>query len=466
MKYQTMIDEILSNVGGKGNVNSVAHCMTRLRFNLKDDSKANIDAMKSVKGVLGCVNKGGQLQVIIGPSVTDVYNELLEYTGIEAGGSVDVQEDDKADTAPAKKKNFFDWLCDLMSGVIMPIIGPLAGTGMVKAVLAIAVQFGWITKDSQTYTIFYMAADCLFYYMPIFLAYSAGKKFKVNPFLSMVLAAMLVHPTYMGLKSAGEPVHLFGVLPVTLASYTSSVVPILLIVWFQSIIEHFMEKHTPKAIRVFFVPMVVLLITIPVAFVVLGPLGSIIGGYIAGFFTWLDAHASWIVPTLVGFVFPFLVMTGMHIAVSTAQSVQRASVGYATILSPGMMVSNMATSAASFGVALKTKNKELKTLAASTGVTALMGITEPALYGINMEYKTPLYATMLGGLVGGFYAGIMKCKQWSYASSNIFGVAVYLGEDNSFLHICIAVALSMATAFVASYLMFKDDAKKEKVLDA
>lgn len=457
-----LASDVLAAVGGKENVASVTHCITRLRFHLKDAGIPNTEEVKKIPGVLSVVEAGGQYQIVIGPSVGEVYAEVCKLGGFAVQETINENLDKPKEKLTAK--NLFSKLCDTMSGIVMPMIGPLAGSGMIKAILAILVQFNLISTASQTYQIFYMVADGVFYYMPFFLAFSSGKKFGCNPYLSLVLAAMLVNPTYLGMRTAGEAVKLFGFLPVTLASYTSSVVPIILIVWFQSVVEKFATKYIPKAIKVFVVPMIVLLVTVPVGFVVLGPLGSIMGNYLAAFFTFLDTKISWLVPMLVGGLCPLLVMTGMHYAVGTAQSLQRATMGYATILAPGMICSNMAQSAATFGVALKSKNKEVKTLASSVGVTALCGITEPTLYGIGMKYKTPLYCAMAGGAIGGLYAGIMQVKQWAYGTSTIFALPVYLGEDNSFLHICIAVAIAMLSAFVLSYLTFKDP--KDDVIEA
>ncbi len=440
MKYESLVRAILNEIGGEHNIASVTHCMTRLRFTLKDESKANIENVKNITGVVGCVNKGGQFQIVIGTQVADVYNELIQIAHIQTDG-----EEKK------EKKNLISALFDTMASIVMPMIGPLAGAGMIKAILSILVQFSLIDNTTQTYQIFYMVADCVFYYMPFFLAFSAGKKFKCNPYLSLIFAAMLVHPTYLGLKTAGDPVTLLG-LPVTLATYTSSVVPIILIVYFQSIVEKWVTKWTPKAIKTFFVPMIVILVTVPVGFIVLGPLGAIFGNYLASFFTFLDTQVGWLVPMLVGGLCPLLVMTGMHYALGSAQSIQRATVGYATILAPGMVCSNMAQSAATFGVALKTKDKELKSLASTVGVTALCGITEPTLYGIGMKLKRPLYSAMAAGAIGGLYAGLTGVKQWAYGTSTIFALPVYLGSDNSFLNICIAVAISMVLAFVFNVL--------------
>lgn len=453
---EKLINEILRAVGGKENILSATHCITRLRFHLADTKKADIETVKKIDGVVGCVYKAGQFQVIIGPQVNEVYNDLIRMTGLKNEPAVDAKTEDSAE-----KKNILSRLIDTMASIVMPMIGPLAGAGMIKAILSLLTQFALISKDSQTYQLFYLVADGVFYYMPFFLAFSAGKKFKCNPYLSLIFAAMLVHPNYMAMKTAGEAVKLFGFLPVTLASYTSSVVPIILIVYFQSIVEKFFAKITPKAIKVFFVPMVTILITVPVGYVVLGPLGSIVGTYLAKGFTALDTYASWLCPTLVGGLCPLLVMTGMHYALGSAQSIQRATLGYATILAPGMVCSNMAQSAATFGVALKSKNPELKSLASTVGVTALCGITEPTLYGVGLKYKTPLYCAMAGGALGGLFAGLMHVKQWAYGTSTIFALAVYLGEDNSFVYMCIAVAIAMLSAFILSYLTFKDPVQEK-----
>lgn len=453
---EKLVNEILRAVGGKENILSATHCITRLRFHLADTKKADIETVKKIDGVVGCVYKAGQFQVIIGPQVNEVYNDLIRMTGLKNEPAVDAKTEDSAE-----KKNILSRLVDTMASIVMPMIGPLAGAGMIKAILSLLTQFALISKDSQTYQLFYLVADGVFYYMPFFLAFSAGKKFKCNPYLSLIFAAMLVHPNYMAMKTAGEAVKLFGFLPVTLASYTSSVVPIILIVYFQSIVENFFAKITPKAIKVFFVPMVTILITVPVGYVVLGPLGSIVGTYLAKGFTALDTYASWLCPTLVGGLCPLLVMTGMHYALGSAQSIQRATLGYATILAPGMVCSNMAQSAATFGVALKSKNPELKSLASTVGVTALCGITEPTLYGVGLKYKTPLYCAMAGGALGGLFAGLMHVKQWAYGTSTIFALAVYLGEDNSFVYMCIAVAIAMLSAFILSYLTFKDPVQEK-----
>ena len=454
MQYSAMIKEIIKNVGGVDNVESVTHCITRLRFTLKNDGKASIDGCKAIEGVVGCVNKNGQFQVVIGTHVGDVYDELVKTYHVSEDGQSTKANKNK------EKMSLFGKLCDTMSGCVMPIVGPLAASGMIKALLVILTQFNIITTDTTTYQLLYMVADGVFYYLPVFLAFSSARKFGANPFLALIYGVMLVNPTYIELRAAGNPVTLFG-LPVTMASYTSSVIPIILIVYFQSKVEGIVKKYIPKAISIFAVPLVVSLITVPVGFVVLGPLGSIIGNYVAQVFTWMEGTVGWLVPVLVGGLCPLLVMTGMHYALGAAQSVQRASLGYATIMAPGMICSNMAQAASSFGVALKTKNGNLKSLASSVGVSALCGITEPTLYGVGMVYKTPLYAAMAGGAIGGLWAGITGVKQWASGTSNIFSLPIYIGPDNSFMNVIIAVVIAMLSAFVISFIIFKDP--KEEV---
>jgi len=458
MKYESLIKEILNNIGGESNIESVTHCMTRLRFVLKDDKKANVEAVKKISGVVGCLNKGGQFQVVIGTHVSDVFEELIKTANIK----VTEHKGEEEKKSPINK--FFDTI----SGIFMPIIGALAGAGMVKAVLALAVFFKLIDTTSQTYILLFMISDVVFYFLPFFLAYTAAKKFNCNPFLSIIFAGMLLHPTYVGFKAAGEAVAFLGV-PVKLATYSTSVVPIILIVFFQSFVEKLANKISPKAIKVFFVPMLVIFITAPIGLIVLGPLGTILGGYLGQFFTFLDARASWLVPTLVGGLTPLLVMTGMHYSLGAVQATQRAAMGYATILAPGMVSSNMAQAAATFAVSIRTKNRELKSLASSCAVTALCGVTEPALYGVNMKLKRPLYATMIAGACGGLYAGVTGVKAWSAGTSTIFALPIYIGPDNSFINIVIAVVIAMILGFVISFIIYKEPedfkdttAKKDK----
>jgi len=446
MKYEELIKVIISGVGGEKNIKSVTHCMTRLRFNLVDDNLTDQELIKENDGVVNVLNKGGQFQVVIGTHVEDVYQELIDTTNLSS--------DSKEENQP--KQNMISVFFDTIAGIFIPIVGALAGAGMLKAILSVATAMSWLSPNSQTYTILFMISDVVFYYLPFFIAISAAKKFKTSAFLALIFAGMLVHPTFVGLKDLGESVYFLGI-PLRLATYSTSVVPIILIVFFQSYVEKYAKKISPNAVKTFLVPIITILITAPVGLIILGPVGAIAGDYLATFFNFLNERISWLVPTLVGGFFPLLVMTGMHYSVGAAQAVQRASVGYATILAPGALASNMAQAAAVLAVSVKSKNKSIKTLATSVGITAICGITEPALYGITLKYKRPLYATMLAGGIAGFYSGIMGVKAWSAGTSTIFALPIYIGEDNSFMHACISVAIALVLGFVFSFVFYKEE---------
>lgn len=307
-----MASSILSEVGGKENVSQVVHCATRLRFTLKDDTKANTDAIKKIKGVLSVVNAGGQYQIVIGPDVPQVYQEVLSLGGFEASAAVDDPDAEKADNRSRLSK-----ILEGIASIFQPIIPAICGAGLLKAVLALLSVLGWLKSDDMTYKILAAMADSAFYFLPILLANSAARKFKCNQGTAMALAGLLVLPAFMNLftdpvTNEAVAVKFLGILPVTKATYTSSVLPAILGVWLMSIVEHFMQKHTPKAIKFFAVPLVSLFVGATATIVVLGPLGVWVSDLLNQFFTWLNNTAPWIVPTVVGVTTPLMVMTGTH----------------------------------------------------------------------------------------------------------------------------------------------------------
>lgn len=453
-KYQKLASEILAQVGGQENVSALTHCMTRLRFTLKDESKADANVVRNIEGVTGCVSQGGQFQVIIGTHVEEVYEEIAPIGGESSNDDNNNSQDGKG--AVSK-------ILDTIAGCFTPVIGALAGAGMVKAMLSLLSVLGWIDTSGQTYTILNTIGDSVFYFLPFILAVSSAKKFKTNPYIAMAMAGVLLHPNISALKDAGEAVHFLGI-PVVLASYSSSVIPILLIVWLQSYIEKFVKKITPNMIKIFFVPMVVMLICAPVGLIAFGPLGTIIGDVLASFLTWLESYGSWIVPTLIGCLCPLLVMTGMHYSLIPIRYAQMGMLGYESFLMPAMLVSNVCQGAASLAVGIKAKNKDLKTVATSSGFTALLGITEPALYGVNMKLKTPLYSTMIGGAVGGFYVGLMGVRNYASGGTSLLGLPTFIGENtmHSIIHESIGIAIGFAVTFIVTMIIgIKENEEKE-----
>ncbi|MDF2596872.1 MAG: system, beta-glucoside-specific component [Clostridia bacterium] len=450
MDYQKLAKEILTKVGGEDNIIGLTHCATRLRFNLKDESAAKDEALKKVAGVMGVVRKGGQYQVVIGSDVASVYKSLVEMTNLT--------------DEPVKKDNdkkMLDQVIDVMSGIFTPILPAITAAGMIKAILALLVAFKAIANDSQAYQILSFMADAAFYFLPILLASSAAKKFKCNPYLAMMLGGILLHPNFVAMvnasKETGEAIRFFS-LPITNASYASSVLPIILLVWFMSYIEPIADKISPKAIKFFSKPLITILIAGTVGLVVIGPLGYIISNLIAAGIKVLDSYVSWLVPMLVGTFTPLLVMTGTHYGLVPIGINNRMTTGYDTLIYPGMLGSNVAQGGAALAVSIKSKNPEIKQLASSAGITAVCGITEPALYGINLRFKTPLYAAMIGGGIGGLFMGIFKVKNYSGGSPGFLTLPSYIGGDvlTGFYFACIGAAISVVIAFVIAFILYKD----------
>lgn len=453
MDYAKVASKVLEAVGGKDNVQSVIHCMTRLRFNLKDESKVDEEKVKKIKGVVGVVNKGGQFQVVIGNDVPNVYKEVVKLGDFKQAKA----------TPQGESKRGVSAVLDTIAGIFTPIITALIGVGMIQAILAILTLTGLLSTDSQTYQILYILGQSGMYFLPVLLAYTAANKFGCNPFLAVAVAGTMLHPDLAALFSASESIHFLG-LPVRAANYSSSVIPIILAVWAMSYIERFADKVTPKVVKTIVKPIIVLLITVPVTLIVLGPLGTIIGDYLAQGIMFLNERVSWLVPTLLGAFCPLFVMTGMHYSLLPISTAAFATVGFETVLCPSMLVSNIAQGAAGLAVAVKTKNKDFKQVALSGGITGVMGITEPILYGCNVRLKKPLYAVMAAGGIGGFYLGINSVGSYSMASPGLLALPGYIGGASmtNFIYACIGSAIAFGVAFVGTLILGFEDVPVEE----
>lgn len=452
MNYPKLASDIIKNVGGDANVANVTHCATRLRFNLKDVSKANEETLKKTKGVMGVVNKGGQFQIIIGSDVASVYYEILKLGDFEKGSSNDTGE----------KKNVVSVVLDTIAGIFTPILPAITGAGMIKAVLVLLTASGLLGTESQSYYILNFISDAAFFFLPMFLAYTSAVKFKCNPFMAMSLAGVLLHPNLTALVGAGNPVHFLG-LPVTLATYSSSVIPIILTVWLMSYVEKFADKISPKPIKFFSKPLITLLVVAPIALIALGPIGTVVGNVVAQGVNILSAKAGWLVVLLMGAFSPLLVMTGMHYSFFPIVFTQMATSGYDTILGPGMLAANIAQGAAALCVALKSKNSDLKQLAGSSGITAVLGITEPALYGVNLKLKKPFIGVMIGGAVGGLYGGIVGLKGYAMAVPGLAALPIFIGpEGSNFINAIIVCVIAFVVTFVATWFLGFEDLVDEE----
>ncbi|MCJ1969888.1 beta-glucoside-specific PTS transporter subunit IIABC [Lactococcus carnosus] len=451
MDYKKLADQVITHVGGKKNIQNLTHCATRLRFNLTDDTKASTNDLKQLQGVLGVTKGGGQYQVIIGNDVEKVYDLLIEMLGFSDGGSED-----------KKNQHIGTRLIDIISSIFTPILPVITASGMLKALLALCTAFKWVDPATSTvYQVINFMADAAFYFLPIFLAISASKKFKCNTYLAAMLGGVLLHPNFIAMvtasKESGNAIK-FAFLPIYNASYASTVIPIILTVWFMSYIERYAKKYSPKMIAFFIVPLITVLITGLVALVILGPVGYVVGNYIASGVIFLDRTAGWLVPTLLGACFPLLVMTGTHYGIIPIGANNIMTLGYDAMIGPGNLPSNIAQGGAALAVGIKTKKSDIKQLAFSSGITAVCGITEPALFGINVRFKTPLYAAMAGGGVGGLFIGLMGVRRFASGSPGLLTLPVYIGDKGltNIINACIGCGIAFIVSFVISYLLYKE----------
>lgn len=447
MKYQDTAQAILKAVGGEKNINRATHCITRLRLELKDEDRVSDDKVKSIPGVIGIMKKNGQYQIILGNDVGNYYKEFTKLGKFES----DTISKEKTGTILEK-------IIEYIAGSMTPIIPAMLGGGMLKVLVIVLPMFGILKSDSQTISFLTFFGDAPYYFMPIFLAYSASKKLNVTPTLAMSVAGILLHPNFVQMVETGNPLNLFGA-PVTPANYGSSVIPILIMVWLMTYIEKFFNKITPAVTKSFLQPTLVLLVSGFVALVLVGPLGVIVGEGLSNLVGQMYGIAGWLTLALLGAIMPFIVMTGMHWAfapIFLAASVATPDV----LILPAMLGSNLAQGAASIAVALKSKNSNTKQIAFAAGFSALLaGITEPALYGVTLKYKKPLYAAMIGGGLAGLFVGLTGVEAYLFAVPSLIALPqfIYSEQSSNIINALIATVISILVTFVLAYILGIDE---------
>ncbi|WNS78262.1 beta-glucoside-specific PTS transporter subunit IIABC [Domibacillus sp. DTU_2020_1001157_1_SI_ALB_TIR_016] len=453
MDHTALAKDILKLVGGEENVQSVVHCMTRLRFTLSDNSKADRAQLENLPGVMGTNISSGQFQIIIGNNVPKVYQALVQNSHISTEGN-------KA-TESKEKKNPVTAVFEVIAGVFTPIIPAIAGAGMIKGFLALFVTLGWLTPESQTYAILNIIGDGAFYFLPILLAVSAARKFNTNPFIAASVGAAILHPNLAALFASGEKIEFIGIPVTVVATYSSTVIPILLAIWAASYVEKWIDRITHQSLKLIVVPTLTLLIIVPFTLIAVGPLGTVIGDYLSTGVNFLFNNAAIVSSILLGATFSLIIMTGMHYALSPIIINGLAQNGFDYMI-PAMFVANMGQAGAALAVSLRTKNTKFKSLAFTTGITALMGITEPAMYGVNMKLKRPFVAAMIGGAAGGFYNGLTGAKSFVITgNAGLPGIPVLIGP--TFVHALIGLVIAFAAAIIAGYFLgFKDVETEQK----
>lgn len=452
-----LAEKCIEYVGGTQNIKAVSHCATRLRLTLINQNVVNEKALLELPEVMKIMNVGAQTQIIIGSDAPELYGVVSKIVDAENASEV---ADTKISIEEKKtgKKQMMGKFFDACSSMFTPLVPAFTAAGMIKAVLAVLVAVFGLAKTSQEYIIINYVSDTIFYFLPIYLGVTAAIYFGCNKFIAAAIAAMFVHPTYTGMVSAGEAISFFGI-PVVLYNYSSTVFPTILTVWFMSYVEKFARKISPKVIKAIMEPMLTLLITFPVGLLILGPIGAILGDWLMNVFAAIDASVPFLVPMIVGAVSPFLVFVGMHRAVGTLETMQIAQIGYSSLLGTGMLASNIAQGASTLALSFKSKDEKVKPLAFTAGVTALCGITEPALYGFTAKNKKSLIATVIGGGAGGFYAGITHVVRFAKGAPGLPTLPVFISLENpmNLIHACITVAISFAVAFFVAWMIMKPE---------
>ncbi|HEJ7889272.1 TPA: PTS glucose transporter subunit IIA [Serratia liquefaciens] len=453
MDYKQLGLEILLQVGGKDNVSKLTHCATRLRMEFNDDSKVQAKAIESLPGVISVVERGGQFQIVVGNNVQQTFRAMQKEIGDLSGRQ--------------SEKNFqarggvISQIISVISTTFTPVIPAITGAGMIKALLAILKLTGVIDAASPTYHLLDTIADAAFFFLPVLLAYGAAIKFECNPILAMTIAGALLHPNLAQMLAAGTVIDFVGI-PVRLADYAGSVLPIIFTVWLMSYIERFAEKVSPTMIKFFTKPMIILLVTAPLALVVVGPFGIFLNDLVAAGAAIVDGKASWLIPMLMGGLQPFLVITGTAWAMTPIATGQLSKNGFEMINGPGMLASNIAQGAATLCVAFRTKNKNLRQLASSAGFTALLGITEPSLYGVTLKLRKPLIAAMIGGGCAGIYAGLSGLVRYAFVSPGLAALPAFIGENPmNIVHALITCAIAIVVTFALTWMLGFDDPVEE-----
>lgn len=452
MKYQAMIQQILQAIGGEDNIQSVVHCATRLRFVLKDENKADDQKAESISGILQVVKKGGQYQLVIGNNVDEVYNELISMIKLKP-----------AEGAKQTGGHLFDKIIGAITGSIAPAIPLLAGAGMGKVLLLILTITNVLSDKSQTYQLLNLIFDTGYYFIPAYVGFSAAKIFNTDSMLGAFIGLVTVNPNWVQIVTANKPFKFFGI-QVPLIQYSSTLITAILSVWIMSYIYQWVKKITPGMIKVFMEPMLTMLITAPLVFLIIGPLSNWISQGIAFISMWLFHHAGFIAIPILAAAYPWLVSVGIHKALSPISIQLVAEQGFDPIIRVVALCSNISQASAALAVGLKSKDQKLKSLALSSSATAFLGgITEPALFGVNLKLKKPMYGAMIGGAVAGLVASFLKLKAYIYVTPAILSLPMWVSKTENFvIQAIIVMIVATIVTFIATWLIGFDDPADEK----
>lgn len=448
-KYEKLSEEIIANVGGKENIGGLTHCVTRLRFQLKDESKANDEVIKNMEGVVTLMKSAGQYQVVIGNHVPDVYDEVCLQTGIDSGSTA-------SDT---KKMSVGAYLIDFVSGLMGPILAVLTASGMIKGVLAIAVFANWIDNTSGLYAVLNGVGDAIFCFFPVALGYSSANKLKIDPFVGLTIGAALMYPSLQNvdLDVVGLAINV---------SYQSTVLPVILTTIFASFIYKPLMKIIPDVVKTFVVPMITLLIAIPLGFIAIGPVANTISTWIADIVMGIYSFSPVLAGVVMGAGWQILVIFGVHMGLVAVALVQLYGNGQPTPIFALSNAASYAQTAVVFAIWLKTKDKKLKSIALPAWISGIFGVTEPAIYGVTLPRMKYFIISCIGSAIGGAYAGFSGLLVYQMAGMGIFAIPGFLGGEMAvgmiMFHLIVSIAAATIFSFVVTMILYKDDKDVEE----
>lgn len=464
-KYEKLCEDIIVQVGGKENISFATHCMTRLRMNVKDKGKVNQDEIKKIKGILGCQFSGEQFQIIIGQHVDEVYVEFAKMVG--------VQLQDKIDENLDEKKEKFSWkslptkILDVISGCATPVLPIITASGIIKLIVALLGEsmFNILPASSDFMTLLTFVGDAGLYFFPVYIAWSASKKFNTNTPIALFLGAILIHPTLLQIVEKGTAFSVYGV-PMTMVKYTSQFLPSILIVWIMSYVYKFFNEKSPKSLKIILVPTCTILVMLPLALCVFGPLANLLGQGLAAFFKQLHSLIGPFAIGLIGALWYFLVATGMHQALIPIAITEMTLNGSDSMIFVGSKAATYAIMGLSIAYLIRCK-KEDKALASTNAVTLILGgISEPTIYSVLLRYKQAIIVQLIAGFVGGVLGGMFNVGVYFFGSSNVltglaFGKDIVLGMTACGVSFVIALVLGVILGFDDSKISLKKKKTKK-----
>lgn len=456
-EYRKTAEEIIRHIGGLDNIVNVVHCATRLRFLLKDESLADQTALKAAEGVVGVVTGKGRLQIVIGMSVNQVFDELLKL-GAANGDTAEAEDPAPGglaaeEPAAGKTTTWFSNVVETISGCMTPMIPALTAAGIIKVILSVLVTFQVLNSSAPTYRILDIIGDSAFYFMPFLLAVNAARRFKVETSLAVIVVGVLMHPSFSAWVASGEPISFLSI-PVRGAVYAASVIPALLMVWIMSYIQKGVDKVTPKALKLILNPSLVLLISAPLAMILVGPVGSYAGDLLSAFIGLLSGKLGFLLVAILAAAMPFIVMTGMHHALTPIFLATFAATGQESLILVAQICANLAQAGATWAVGFRSRSKKTKQLAAAAGISAIMGITEPAIYGITLKLKRPMAAAAMGAGIAGLFGGMMHVSLYVMQNS-LMACLAFMGEKgiSNVIYGLLMMGIALAASFIICAVM-------------